>query len=61
LLTQVHCIEFNSRMWVSSLQLTPTDRPASFKAARHRSRYSAAGDSYSCIYDPTHCSRDKHL
>ena len=40
---------------------TLTDPLPSFKAARHRSRYSAAGDSYSCIHDPTHCSRDKHL
>jgi len=38
-LLQVNCIEFKSRMWVSSLPLTVTDRPASIKVARHHSRY----------------------
>jgi hypothetical protein len=51
MLLQVNSIEFNSRMWVSSLPLTLTDRPVSFKAAVH----------HRCVHDPTHCLRDKYL
>jgi hypothetical protein len=36
---QVKGMEFKSLMWVFSLPLTLTDRPASYKAADHRSRY----------------------
>jgi hypothetical protein len=46
---------------------TLSDRPASFKAARHLSIYfrrlqpEHKAASYSCNRDPTHCSRDKHF
>jgi len=41
MLLQVNFIELKCRMWVSSLPLTLTSRPASCTAALHRSRYTA--------------------
>jgi len=37
MLLQMNCIEFKSWMWVSSLPITLTDRPASLKEV-HQSR-----------------------
>jgi len=42
-----------------------TDRPASYKAAGHRSRYFGRlqfeHKTSDLALDPTHCSQDKHL
>jgi hypothetical protein len=54
-----------SGSWVPSLTLTLADRPASYKAAGHCSRYfcrqQLEHNALTLALDPVHCSLDKYL